>query len=435
MTPWTTPADIYAETERLWLRGNLLATVLERLTKPLQVEAKELAELSTAATSKSQPSRIEFPYRLRLRRPKASEFGPSFDAVRAWIRSIEAASRAETGTGFDINWEEVNTRQLGRNRLPAELIIPTVEDAFGILNRRADAEQFSRLAEATLIRFPMLAAWVARKPLALLDYQADWAQILDCLAWFVSHPMSGLFPRQIDVPGVQTKFIEARKVLLAELLDVVLPADAIEHSANGAQKFEARYGLAERPAQIRFRLLDPRMAIAGFTDLTVPATEFATLSIAARCVFVVENEVTGLSFPMIDNSILIFGGGYAVERLATAAWIGSTHLIYWGDSDTHGFAILDRLRGHFPKTQSLLMDRTTLLAHRAQWNFEAVPHIAELPRLNSDERSVYDSLRHDRFGSGVRLEQEHVLFCFACSAIDRLSSVSCSGPLNDCCHT
>ena len=95
MTYWTTPAGIYAETERLWLRGHLLATVLQSLTKPLQIDAKELAELSTAGASTAQPSRLGFPYRLRLRRPKASEFGPSFDAVRAWIRSIEVASRRD----------------------------------------------------------------------------------------------------------------------------------------------------------------------------------------------------------------------------------------------------------------------------------------------------------------------------------------------------
>lgn len=37
---------------------------------------------------------------------------------------------------------------------------------------------------------------------------------------------------------------------------------------------------------------------------------------------------------------------------------------YWGDLDTHGSAILDRLRAWLPQTRSFLMDRETLLDHR-----------------------------------------------------------------------
>ena len=46
-------------------------------------------------------------------------------------------------------------------------------------------------------------------------------------------------------------------------------------------------------------------------------------------------------------------------------WAGcaSLDLVYWGDLDTHGFAILNRLRECFPHARSMLMDRATLLAH------------------------------------------------------------------------
>ncbi len=36
------------------------------------------------------------------------------------------------------------------------------------------------------------------------------------------------------------------------------------------------------------------------------------------------------------------------EPLAEASWLKERDLFYWGDIDTHGFAILDQLRGHFP---------------------------------------------------------------------------------------
>jgi hypothetical protein len=409
MGNWTTPADIRAELERLWTRGQLLGCVLHKLNDHLVMN--ERGRLT------GEPPPLVFPYKLRLRRPRANELGSSFEAVRAWVRSLEAASRSETGSGFDIAWEEVNTRQLGRNRLPAALTLQTLDEALAAVGKRVDADRFTKLAVETVARFPELGEWIARKPLVVLEHQAVWLQVLDVITWFASHPRSGLYVRQIDVRGVDTKFIEPRRALLGELLDLVLPVDAIEQAVSGAHPFETRYGLAAKPALVRFRLLDPELEIAGLTDLSVPVSEFANLAIAAKRVFIVENEITGLAFPNVPDSMLIFGGGYSVDRLAAAGWLGSRKLFYWSDIDTHGFAILDRLRAFLPCARSLLMDRATLLAHRALWGFEAAPQTADLGRLDAEERSLYDALRYDGLGSGVRLEQERVPFSFALRAI------------------
>ncbi|MGN6524272.1 MAG: Wadjet anti-phage system protein JetD domain-containing protein, partial [Actinomycetes bacterium] len=78
----------------------------------------------------------------------------------------------------------------------------------------------------------------------------------------------------------------------------------------------------------------------------------------------------------------------------------------WGDIDTHGFAILDRLRAWLPQTRSVLMDRATLLAHRERWVEEDRPTRAALSRLTEDERALYEDLVTDAFGQRVRLEQE-----------------------------
>lgn len=417
MANWTTPADIRAEIERLWSRGLLLACVLDKLTMTARQDAANAVKGCDAGAPVTLEGPITFPYRLRLRRPLASELGSSFDAVRAWVRSIKMAARAETDLGLDIVWDDVNRRHVGRNRMPSALILRSLEDALAVIGRQGDADRFAELAAITLTRQPQLAGWIRRKPLVLLDRQADWSRVLDVLDWFVAHPRSGHYVRQIDVRDVDTKFIEIRKPLLCELLDLVLPVEAIEPSAMGAQRFEARFWLRAKPALVRFRLLDPRLAIAGLTDLSVPVSEFSELDICVKTVFIVENEVTGLAFPDVVDSMLVFGGGYGVERLIAARWLGSRSVIYWGDIDTHGFAILDKLRSMFPQAKSLLMDRETLLAHRVQWSFEGAPQTADLHRLDSEECALYDDLRFNRRGAGVRLEQEYVSFRYARRAI------------------
>jgi hypothetical protein len=108
--------------------------------------------------------------------------------------------------------------------------------------------------------------------------------------------------------------------------------------------------------------------------------------------------------------MVIFGLGYGLELLSSAVWMQDREIYYWGDIDTHGFAMLDRLRAIFPTARSLLMDRETLLAHRPLWVREDAPFRGPLMRLMSDERELFEALVHNRLGEGIRLEQERVAF-------------------------
>ena len=91
--------------------------------------------------------------------------------------------------------------------------------------------------------------------------------------------------------------------------------------AAGQRNFEPRYGLASKPSQVRFRILDGRLAIQGLTDLAVPAREFASLDLPVERVFITENEINGLAFPGVPGSLVIFGLGYGLDRLSEVRWL------------------------------------------------------------------------------------------------------------------
>ena len=221
-----------------------------------------------------------------------------------------------------------------------------------------------------------------------------------------------MYLRQVDVHAVDTKFIEAHRGVLGDLLDLALPPEAIEISANGAGQFTRRFGFLDKPARIRLRLLDPALpslpGCNGTTDITLDAASFMELALPIDRVFITENETNFLAFPHVPRAIVVFGAGYGWDALARAAWLQRCALYYWGDIDTHGFAILDQLRGRFPHVASLLMDRQTLLAHRAHWGDEPEPARHELLRLTAEEAVVFDDLRFDRIRPRLRLEQERV---------------------------
>ena len=107
---------------------------------------------------------------------------------------------------------------------------------------------------------------------------------------------------------------------------------------------------------------------------------------------------------------MVFGSGYGWDALARAEWLGACTLHYWGDIDTHGFAILEQLRGRFGRVVSFLMDRATLMAHETLWGEEPDQVVHDLPRLTASERALFDDLRDNRIRKGVRLEQEQVGF-------------------------
>jgi hypothetical protein len=210
--------------------------------------------------------------------------------------------------------------------------------------------------------------------------------------------------------GVDTKFIENHTAILTEILDVILPETARDLTVNGLSNhgFERRYGLRYELPQIRLRILDKRLAICGLTDLTLSLLEFNQLELPINTVFITENKINGLAFPHVENAIVIFRLGYAVDLLVNARILQGVKIYYWGDLDSHGFAILSRMRGYFPQTQSFLMDNETLIKFENLWTEEpenkAITH--KLANLTVAEQAVFQTLKTHR----IRLEQERVSY-------------------------
>jgi flagellar motility protein MotE (MotC chaperone) len=332
----------------------------------------------------------------------------------------DAIADSDQGRSFRAFWDFLMSSRRQEELtalLERVLALPPVAelnpDALALIGKRREAERFKGLAVQTGARQPLLLPWLKKRPLRALELAGDWPRLLDIVTWLQANPRPSIYLRQVDIPGVHSKFIEAHRATLSELLDLALPAAAIDASAGGVSEFARRYGFRDKPLRIRFRLLDPRHAlIATGTDQDFAVTRniFDRLDPDASQVFITENEINFLAFPPITDSLVIFGAGYGFDMLADAAWLHNRTIFYWGDIDTHGFAILDQLRALFPHVRSFLMDRETLSAHHQQWIAEPQPTLRDLPRLNDDERALFDDLRDNRLGTQVRLEQEKIAF-------------------------
>lgn len=378
---WTTPAEVKAHVRRLWERGKLL----------------------------EQP----FPLRVPLKGPSSEELGSRFGEVQSWSASLRSGS-------FRVEMRSVRHRVIGRNEVPVRVWLDSLDEALALIGKTREAARFQRLLEETRARCPAVVPWVLKRPLRALEKAESWSSLLEVVVWLQANPRPGVYLRQLDFPGVHTKFIEQHKTVLRDLLELALPPEAVE---GDAESFEGRFGFLEKPTRVRFRLLDK---VAGLpedlTDLSLTRDEFARLELAVQRIFVAENEVNMLAFPPLPNSLVVFGSGFMVSTLDRASWLKDLPLFYWGDIDTHGFDILDRLREHFPLTRSVLMDRETLLEHRASWVSEKKPTSKELSRLTPDEQELYKDLVSHRYAPSLRLEQEVIRFPRVHEALRECSS-------------
>jgi hypothetical protein len=392
MNDWTSPSDITEQVRKKWASGQIL---------------KEL--LSEQGL---------FPMRIPLKKANLREMGERFSESVAWSKKLKAKSKASLGYGYIVIEEERNLRQFGRNSIPTYAIIENIEEALKLIEKQEKANLFCDFYAEMRKAFPSaeeeIRRWFIRFPKKALSHVDAQDKLIAALKWFAEHPRSGLYLRQLDIRGVDTKFIEGKKALLSELLEIVLPDNIASVSGSVqpglSQNFEPKYGLQSKPATIRFRLLDADIFVQGLSDIQTPIHQFCDLAPVAETIFIAENEINGLSFPEMPKALVIFGLGYSVDILKSVPWLQNRTVYYWGDIDTHGFAILNRLRSFLPNAKSMLMDEETLLQNRDLWIREEKQFTGIPEYLTKEERKLFFALQDDLYAEKVRLEQERIPF-------------------------
>ncbi|MGV9710634.1 Wadjet anti-phage system protein JetD domain-containing protein [Gordonia sp. NPDC003424] len=377
MTECTTPSDVVATLRRRWDRGVFLA-------------ARAAGE--------------EFvPVDLPIRGPKAGELGERFDDVRSWVAQWHKAAESMP---WNVSTKTMGGRRFGVNALPARVLVASIDDLARILGATRQIRDFDTLLDTARV-YPPIAEWVAAKPMRALGHRDEFVRLLSAVKWIADNAGSGRRLREIDVPGLDTKFIEQHHRILLDLTELVVDPDLVRPQEKS---IAGRFGFATESTRVRFRLLDPDCPspAPGFDDIEVRTMDLAATPLAVDRVYIVENLATYLSFPPTPRSAAIFGGGYAAAVIGALRWLRDREVYYWGDIDTHGFAILDRVRVTIPQARSMLMDTATLLAHRSLWGTEPSQVERPLPHLTPDEAVLYRELLDDAHGPRVRLEQERI---------------------------
>jgi hypothetical protein len=374
VTGWTTATDIRTRVRRRWDDGTLLRALAA--DEPFPV--------------------IEIP----LRGPRPAQIGDDLEAVRGWIAALDVGRY--DGAHYELDYASIGGRLIGRNELPVRARITSYRQAWALLGVAGQARKYTDILELVAPE-PPLHAWVAAHPLRALALGEEWSGLLSAYRWLVEAHGSAKYLRQITAPGVDTKFVERHRPVLAQLLGV--PA-----AGSG---FVDALGLRGKSEVVRLRPSPDLRIAAPFSEISVLLEELASAELIVRTAVIIENEITFLSVPVPADGLVLWGKGFEVNRPGSLPWLRTAEVHYWGDLDTHGFAILNQLRAWLPQTRAFLMDRDTLLGHRDRWVRENSPTAADLNRLTTEEAALYTDLVTDRFGDHVRLEQERIDWTWA----------------------
>ncbi|GHT15370.1 hypothetical protein AGMMS4956_15160 [Bacteroidia bacterium] len=317
------------------------------------------------------------------------------------LKALLANSKEQKGFGYTVKFQTIKKKDIGTQDIPTEISFQTETDFLKYLHKEKEVAAFRESTKIILTEFPELKDWLVKYPQKVIDNQDKWDDILKVCNYCKANPKPNLYIRELPIQ-VHTKFIENNKFIIKELLDVLIS----EHINQNKKEFEKRFNLKFAEPLVRFRILDKNIAqtyFSGIDDLSIPVSQFEQLNLPIKRAFIVENKMNILTFPVINETIVLFGCGYGVEMLNNIQWLDNIDLFYWGDFDTDGFQILSQFRGYFPFVKSVLMDKQTF--DRFFENDIGIPtKIKTILNLTDEEQELYKLLKDNNW----RLEQEKI---------------------------
>jgi hypothetical protein len=160
----------------------------------------------------------QWPLAIPLGLPSEPEVQRQPDAVRAWAaawRQEAVPGEAELVWG-ELVWGERHFRSLGTQSLPRRLVFRDASEVAAWIGESQSWQRAHDRYRRLGTRWPRFSRYFE----VLADYSGPDIERLEALLdWLNRNPGSNLYPRQLPIAGLDTKWLEPRMSLVADLRD------------------------------------------------------------------------------------------------------------------------------------------------------------------------------------------------------------------------
>jgi hypothetical protein len=382
-------------------------------------EIKKKAENKRSEYLKAKILGKEF-FPLVLRSDKGSVLD-DFDTREESLSSLFAQSKAKKQIGYLIETETKISRTMGKQTTVSSIVIETEQDFLYLIKAEKQGALFSNHVSLLKCTFSEkeLVSWLLARKMEIFSHWGEQDGIWFCQIsrFLVDNPHCNLFARELNVEA-PTKFLENNLALIKSLVGTFRPLK------EGDDDF-TRLGLRKKESLVKIRsnrefqiLMDGKLS--GYTtNLMLSPEDFKTFNLSAKRIFIVENETLFLTFPLLENDLCLYVGGYGILSCTESTLLSRSEIHYFGDLDEHGFAILDKFRALYGQTKSFCMDLKTLQDHQS-YLVQGKTYASEYSNLTKEELATLAALRSPM--GTMLLEQEHISHSYLRNRLQSLTN-------------
>lgn len=341
---------------------------------------------------------------------------PARIALGEWYGNVD--ERAKRQRAFRESAEEAGCSIITTNkkegRIALETItavaIPSESCLVHVSGLASDIAECKRRRHRIEAGFPWLSASEIREAVSILiSSSVDRTLFNECCAFGAAlheRDVAGMTPRQVDIEGLHTKWLDKGKNRhIVTLL-------------SGKEDL----GLVDRPKHVRFSYIDPvKRGSGGRVHDSADSDDCAAPAYRPRTVVICENRDCAHEFPaQVADGISVMGDGDGAPGLIAAfEWISQAETLwYWGDMDADGLEILAAVRKVCPDTRSIFMDTDSYERYEHLGVSAAADGRALCPRqpkeiagfLSAREYELYVHLCSKECRGPRRIEQERIRF-------------------------
>ena len=334
-----------------------------------------------------------WPLRLPVGKPSATDFNQTA-LLREHIRNWQEVNIGE------VLWERIRYRNASESvAVPLKWIIRSPSEWVDATRDKQVSSEYQQLSSIVRGVAPIFHKIVIRQRSLVIGKPAsEIIQASELALQLVPHCAEGKPLRSLSLAGIDSKFFERHRQLVTLFLDLRFEGEA---SRQGLETFLD----AARDKDHWLLVAELGEGLLPFRQQRVRSRELMDVILPADAILVVENERCLHQLPEVPNTIAVLGSG-ANLRWLSAEWLSRKNIAYWGDIDTWGLQLLARARLIRPDIKALLMEKEILL----KFSDKAVaePEVAgnRVPEgLTEKEADLYNYLLSCDKG---RLEQEFI---------------------------